>query len=413
METLPLRKTAPIVAAGVAAILLVYVRFRPWDLHDGPMIGAPFGRDFVNFWIAGHLALTHSLGVLTDLPAYNALVARTFDHTRNDAFIFSYPPHLLLVLAPLAALPYRVALAVWTGANLLGLVAASRIVAAGRRQRGFIALATCLSPAASMMVLYGHFGGVLALLFAIILRDGERRPGLTGLCLAALTAKPQFAVVVALVLLGAGRWRCLPVAAAATAAWVALSVAVFGLEPWHGFLTVTLPEQSRMLSAFDAGMLGTTISPYLGARLIGLTSATAWALQLATGAGALAIAVAALRRTPTGAFLAVPLAAVFALPYANHYDLVVAAPALTLWVLTQGEASPAAIARLLTWMAPPLTWHLVWLRIPIVPVAGVAALAGTFGAGLGEVARAMFGRGECARPSEDPAPLAERSGLSP
>ncbi len=372
------RTAALVMGAGLAAFLLVYLCYRPWDLHGGAMIGAPFGRDFVNFWLGGRLALQGSLPTLADLPAYNDLVARSFAHTRGDSFIFSYPPHILLLLAPLACLPYHLALAVWTAGNLAALAIAARVVAHGERGGGRLAgVATCLSPAALVMVLYGHFGGLLALALATIVGDGKRRPVVAGLCLAGLTVKPQLALVVGLVLLGAGRWRCVCASIPATMLLLGASVAAFGLDPWRGFLDVTLPEQARMLADFEVGMLGTTISPYLGARALGLSGGGAAAVQLLVGGAALALAVRALRREGTRrqAVLATALAAVVALPYSNAYDLALAAPALTPMVLREDNGNWAAFARLATWLAPPLAWHLMSLGIPFLAVATAAALA--------------------------------------
>ncbi len=371
-----------ITLAGLACFLFVYFRCRPWDLREGVMIGAPLGRDFVNFWLGGRLALDGSLSTLTDLPAYNDLVSRTFDHDPRDTFIFSYPPHLLLPLAALACLPYRLALLGWTAANLAALAAATRLV---ERTDTKLMLSTCLSPAALAMVMYGHFGGLLALALATILRQAERRPTVAGLCLAGLTFKPQLALVVGLVLLGAGRWRCLAAGAGATLVLLGASVAAFGLDPWRGFLGVTLPVQGRLLTDFELGMLRTTISPYLGARALGLSGTVASAVQMVASAAAVALAVRALRRGEAAApaFLAVALAAVIALPYANAYDLVLLAPALTPMVLGRladekaggGNEGWAGAARLVTWIAPPLAWQLMSCGLPLLAVAALAMLA--------------------------------------
>lgn len=369
------RTAAPILATGIGFALIVYLSCRPWNLHDGPMIAAPFGRDFVNFWTGGRLALQGSLATLTDFDAYNRLIAGWFGHTRDDALMFSYPPHALLVLAPLAFLPYTAALIIWTVANLLALAWTTRRLAP-RRHRHFLIVAASLSPAALMMVLYGHFGGLMALAIAIVVLDGEKRPVVAGFCLAALTVKPQFATLLGLILLGAGRWRCLPVAALCTVALLLLSAALFGVDVWRGFLTVTMPEQSAILADNEAGMLHTTISVFFAATTLHVPATLAWMIQGIVTVAALVVGVLSLRRGDADVLvmLAVPLAMVVALPYANHYDLAIAAPALTILLMEHGTDSRAGISRLLAWLVPPLAWHMAALGIPLVPAATAATL---------------------------------------
>jgi len=89
------------------SVVLFFVVYKPWNLASDFMIGAPVGRDFVNFWTGGHLALTGRLDLLVDFAGYNDFIATTFDHHNPlDERIFSYPPHILLFLVPFAALPF-------------------------------------------------------------------------------------------------------------------------------------------------------------------------------------------------------------------------------------------------------------------------------------------------------------------
>src|SRR5215831_2390891 len=100
-----------LIYGGFALSLAVVIAIcRPWDLADHFMVGAPFGRDFVNYWMGGRLALDGQLDLLTDLRAYNALIVARFGHSADDFFVFSYPPSLLPFLMPFGALPYVPAL---------------------------------------------------------------------------------------------------------------------------------------------------------------------------------------------------------------------------------------------------------------------------------------------------------------
>ncbi len=65
---------------------------------------------------------------------------------------------------------------------------------------------------------------------------------LAGLCLAFLSLKPQFACALGLMLLGAGRWRCLGFGALAIGALVAGSIALFGKMPRQSASTGRAPR---------------------------------------------------------------------------------------------------------------------------------------------------------------------------
>src|SRR3981189_2384169 len=88
------------------SVVLFFVVYKPWNLADQFMIGAPVGRDFVNFWTGGHLALAGRLDLLGGFSAYNHFVAATFYHTSTDQPVFSSPPPILPLLVPFGPLPF-------------------------------------------------------------------------------------------------------------------------------------------------------------------------------------------------------------------------------------------------------------------------------------------------------------------
>ena len=230
-------------SASQSLLVVLFTVCRPWDLENAFMIGAPFGRDFANFWLGGRLAVTGRLDLLIDLPAYNDLFSTTFHHNPDERFVFSYPPHILLLLAPFAWLPYVPAVTLWTGLNLYGIAQATRLM---NREWGWAGIA-CLSPAVLTMVAFGHFGGLLAFLATFALTRARTQPALSGLCLALISVKPQFAAVFGLFLLVTGGWRAVLWSVPAGLALAALSVAAFGIKPWVNFVEWTVPFHADLL----------------------------------------------------------------------------------------------------------------------------------------------------------------------
>jgi alpha-1,2-mannosyltransferase len=366
------------VATGLAVFALCYLSLRPWNLSEGYMIGAPFGRDFVNFWLGGHLAWSGNLHPLFDLGAYNDTVATRFHHNHDDKFVFSYPPLILPFLAPFGLLPYVPALFIWTGFNLVCLAVATRML------RGRIALASaaCLSPAALVMVLYGHFGGMLALAAIVCLIHGKDRPWVAGACLGLLSVKPQFAVMIGLFLLIRGAWQTIIIGIAVCVGLALISIALFGLQPWQSFLHWTIPLQERLLRNIAAQGASTTISLYTGLRIAGVAPVIAQGLQYLLALLLIGGAAFLLRtRHLSPPILAIALlTTLLALPYSNHYDLAIAAPALTVAFfdsdMPQQDRIPLSPITLLLWLMPILTMvSLIWLNsLPIVNVAAPVCL---------------------------------------
>ena len=369
-----------LAAVGIGVMIaVVVVVCRPWDLADGFMIGAPVGRDFANLWLGGQLALDGKLDLLINAPAYEALFSGTFAHNPADTFIYSYPPHSLLFIAPFAALPLAPAVYAWTLINLACIERSVRLM----RDDWKLAAAACLSPAALTMVAFGHFGGMLAFLAVYVLTRAERRPVLAGVCLALMSVKPQIALIFGILLVLTGRWRAVFWSVPATLLLVAASVLAFGVKPWVNFITWTVPFHSQLLSGSPVGALGMVVSVYGGLLLMGLPG---WFAQIAQGAFSIVVMAKAAqvlnRRGPEPRTIALAvLAALAALPYVNSYDLAIAAPALTLALFDDQRERPflPGWAAALLWLLPAVSIPFGLMKIPVVqPIFAIVLVIALF-----------------------------------
>ena len=366
-----------LVSGGAVVCLFMLVLIcRPWDLENAFMIGAPIGRDFSNFWLTARLAIEGKLDLLVDIAGYNdLLLSRIFHHVPDDWLVFSYPPHILPFLVPFGALPFGPAVALWTLANLWLMACAVRLLSA---ERG-LPWAACLSPAAFMMVAFGHFGGALAYLATYLLVRGDRRPAAAGGCLALVSVKPQLAVSLALFLALVGRWRVVLWSVPATAGLVGLSVLAFGIKPWLNFFDWTVPFHARMFANLSVNAFW-MMSVYTAAIIGGLPRWTAWALQLAFSVVVMGTAILLfIRKGKNPRTVALGLfAAVAALPYSAIYDLAIVTPALTVALFADqaGEDRPFlphGLAAAL-WLAPSFAIALGLVGLPLVPAVIAATL---------------------------------------
>lgn len=362
------------VGAGILVCLAITITiYRPWDLQDGFMIGAPVGRDFANLWFGGHLAAQGRFDLLIDLANYNAAFSQFFAHNPAETFVFSYPPHMLLLLAPLGMLPFAAAAWIWTAINLLCISLATRLIS----QDKSALWAALLSPAVLTMVAFGHFGGMLALAAIFILLRGNAQPVLSGLCLALATVKPQFAITLSIVLLFTGYWRAILWSVPFGVALLALSLAAFGTQPWIDFVQWTIPFHARLIGGFHIEAMPTIVSVYTAAGMLGAPVWLAQALQYVFAAVVLVSAIARLRRHgPDAPTLAVVLLAVLlVLPYVNSYDLAIVMPALAaaLWRSRPEKPFLPCSRAVILWLIPAFALPLGLAGWPLAPlcVAGV------------------------------------------
>jgi len=138
-------------------------------------LGRPLGTDFASFWSAGRMALHGQAAAAYDWAAHNAAQWRT--HGTDGYFPWSYPPLLLLVMAPVAMLAYVPALIVWQVSSLAAAVAVVHRIVPGRRTLllalGFPGVLVCLG--------HGQTGFLSAALFAGGLLALQRNEMLAGI----------------------------------------------------------------------------------------------------------------------------------------------------------------------------------------------------------------------------------------
>jgi hypothetical protein len=308
--------------------------------------GTPPEWDFAVFWKAGHAALMHDFG-------------------GN----FSYPPTTLLFFAPLGMLPLRAAYLVW---NLLGVAALMRAMSkAGLGVLG--CLIVLLSPAFLYNVLLGQNGAFSSALLIAALVTAPRRPILAGGLAAILTLKPQLGLLIPMSWLAERRWRAIIVAAFGAVALVALSVLIFGPQPWHTYLTVSAPA---MKAAVDAppvtGVPGLAITPFLLSRVLGFSAAWAHWFQLVVSVSVMALTYR-LWRAPLDIYdklITTLFLCLLAMPYGGIYDMIGYSVALALLVQRNGSSPLWAIF----WIWPAYARDVtVTTGFPLTPLVICAA----------------------------------------
>jgi hypothetical protein len=291
--------------------------------------GRPLGTDFSDVYAAGQLA-NHGHAEATFDPPRQFVQEQALFGRSTQFYGWHYPPLFLLLAAPLARLPYLGALIAFQLATLaFYLLALRRLL--GRMPSQTWLLVALAFPAVFVNLTHGHNGFLTAGLIALALALLDTRPVLAGLCFGLVAYKPQFGVLIPLVLMATGRWRSFA-AAATTVAFLALAAtALFGFAIWPAFLAGAHFTRETVLEQGGTGFHKIQ-TVFAWVRMWGGPVALAYTVQAIVSVCVAAMAVALWRSTAPIAFkgAALCIGMLLTTPYALDYDLMIVAPALAL-----------------------------------------------------------------------------------
>jgi alpha-1,2-mannosyltransferase len=351
--------------------------------------GRPLGTDFSNVYAAGSLVLDGKAAEAFDPVPHHAREQAIFG-PGTPFYGWHYPPFFLFMAAALALLPYGLALAVWQAVTFaLYLVAVRAVLRQGcvhdapqappdDRAHALMLLLLAAFPAVFINIGHGHNGFLSAALLAGALVSLER-PIIAGILFGLLAYKPQFGLMIPLVLAATGQWRAIVAAAGTVAALVIVSTLAFGVDIWSAFITFAGFTRAVVLEQGNTGWHKIQ-SVFSWVRMWGGPVALAYAVQAAATL-AIAVALVWLWRSAAAFPLkaaALCLATVLATPYSLDYDLMVVAPALAFLAvhgLTRGFAPWEKTVLATLWLVPLVARGLS--QMTLVPI-GVITMLATF-----------------------------------
>ena len=362
-----------LIALGGFGLMIALLAATATGLSDA--WNRPLGTDFSNVWTAGALVLQGRPDAAYDLPTHHAMQQATFG-AATPFYGWHYPPMFLMLAGLLALLPYLPALLVWQlGTFPLYLAAVRAIVGP---VPGWL-LPAAAFPAVIVNITHGHNGFLTAALFGFGLVRLDRRPVVAGLLLGAICYKPQFGLLLPLVLAATGRWTAFGAAAACVAALSLAAYGLFGAGTWFAFMDSLQFTRTVVLEQGDTGWEKIQ-SVFSAARLWGASIPLAYLAQgLATAA--VALALVALWRSRAAYELkaaALILGSVLATPYTLDYDMMALGPALAFLAAHGVRAGFAPWEKTLLaalWVVPLVARGVA--GITMIPV-GVMAMAAVF-----------------------------------
>jgi alpha-1,2-mannosyltransferase len=384
------------VAAGVFFAVLEVCYFVMAGRHlSGPIpsdgFGTAIGRDFVNTWMGGRSAFSGGPAAWFDFETYNTVLRHLTGRADLPDLFWSYPPHLILFIWPLGLLPYLPAYAVWCAAGLALYLWAARSGGADRKYMLFLAVA----PGVAVNVFFGQNGFVTAALLVGGFANLERRPVVSGILFGILTVKPQFGLLVPVLLVLTGRWRVIAAAVATAAVLVAATALWFGPDVWLDYIRKVMPQQQWLLTKGGGLLVPMVSSAFVNARLIGLPLGADWAVQAIASAGALAMVVWTFwRRRDSALSLALFVTATFLFsPWMLNYDMVVFGWVIALLRTRTDSTMADEMLAIAVWSLPVTMLLFGAVHIPIAMLV-LPAFAGRLIWRLAHAETAYAGAGE-------------------
>lgn len=364
-----------VLAAMMAYLALMLHGGMAWSTLRPAAIGTALQplliNDVICFWsVAQMLAIGQAAATYTDA----ALFEWQFRLVPGFAFPqpWQYPPLAFPLVLPLGWLPFWLAQVVQSvGLLSLGLWALRPILP--RNPLTPLAVACFGGLVASFWI--GQNTILIAALFALAYRAPTQTQA--GVYYGLMAFKPHFAVLVPVFLLSRRQYHAFGVAAAVVVAQVALSLALWGAEPWLAFWhKITAPVDILPKMLIEDTKL---ISLYAQLRVIGVTHEWAMRAQCLWVVG-LAVLVWRYRGSDWQGMAVLVSAAALAPPYASHYDLILL-------------AVPAALvlARRAAWRDLPL-WALVWLGGVLSPTLAHSGVLTGFWAAMAMLFLSLRGK---------------------
>ncbi|MGH7925704.1 MAG: glycosyltransferase family 87 protein [Candidatus Binatus sp.] len=360
--------------------LLVYVASAVvWLTRGNGLVdpaGHPIGADFIDPWSASWLTHHGSPSAVYDVARLWAVERMAVAYPAVGFAGFHYPPTYLLIVAPLALLPYAWSLLAWTVATFAAYLAVMWTL---EPELDSLWLAIAF-PGALVNLTNGQNGFLTLALLGAALLTLERRPLLAGVMFGLMSYKPQYGVLVPIFLLATGRWRTIASASVTVGLLAAVSFAIFGAQTWQAFFSSIAFTRHVVLEQGGSGFEKLQ-SAFAAARLWGFSVATAYTVQAAVSLLAAVVVIWIWRRTANFELHAAALATAILLmtPYMMDYDLVILALPIA-WIALDGrssgflpwEKSLLAFIWLLPLFARSLAGHAM---IPIAPLAMLLLLA--------------------------------------
>ncbi|CAL74676.1 Conserved hypothetical protein; putative membrane protein [Bradyrhizobium sp. ORS 278] len=285
----------------------------------------PAFGDFSGLWSFGRFA-AQSGAAIYDPFALAAFQQQLDPALGGGGFPYPYPPTFLLALIPLGMMALPAAYVCWMAATFT----AYGLATLGRDWRSPFGLALLAAPTTLINAITGQNGFLSAALLIGGLRLLGSHPLIAGGLLGLLAYKPQFVLLLPIVLLASRNWRAILAAVATTALVALITSAGIDGSIWLQWVA-RFPSYQALLAANQASLDHMMPTVMAGMHAIGAPPALGYVLQLMLSC---AVAIVLWRTSRRGiderTIALVAIGSIVATPYAMIYDVPMVAAGLAI-----------------------------------------------------------------------------------
>ncbi len=300
----------------------------------------PAFGDFFGLWSFGKFAALAGAGIYDPfaLADYQQALDPTLD---GGGFPYPYPPTFLLALIPLGMMALPAAYLCWISISFALYVLATL----GREWRSLFGLALLAAPTTLINAITGQNGYLSAALLIGGLRLLASHPMTAGALLGLLTYKPQFVLLMPVVLLASRSWRAILAAIATTLIVAVVTSAALDWSIWPQWIA-RFPSYQALLQANQGSLDHMMPTVIAGMHAIGAPPAVGYGTQLVLSAAVAVLIWRACRRgIDDQAIALIAIGSIIVTPYAMIYDLPMVAAGLAIHWKARVQAGEPIAAR--------------------------------------------------------------------
>lgn len=285
------------------------------------ILGTPFGIDFGVYYTAGQMVQSGDVANLYNTTIQHAALEINLNRILPPA-PWLYPPTYLLIITPLASLPYTVALVTWLIITFALAIFALFLLVPRRKTLVLLAIGF---PGVLMNLRWGQNGFLNTALLGFGLYFLESNPMVAGLMFGLLTYKPQIALFAFIVLFVSKKWRVLAWAVVSSIIFALLSGIVFGLDTWVQFFQTFSTSAKGLLDNTWYGLAGVQPSMFINLCLAGIKDSINYIVLGVTGIAVASATGWVWKHTERIALKATTLCVgtFLIIPYFLQYDLMI------------------------------------------------------------------------------------------
>jgi len=349
------------------AFLIAYLWFLPEVYRQSTRSRS----DFIEWWSASAMVLHGSPASAYDNLRLWAAQKKIAGY--NIGFTpFPYPPTYLLIIAPLALLPYLWSQAVW---SILWIIAYLLVMSRIEKRGLLLALAF---PGVFLNFIFAQNGLLTLVLIGAGILCLDTWPTAAGALFGLCTYKPQLAVLIPLFLCITKRWRALAASAASAVLFCLLAWAAFGWQTWAAFLHSTHYTRTIVLEHGAPGWEKFQ-TLFAAARIWGFSVEASYIIHFSVAALAAGAAMLVWKRSGVIELqaTALVLATMLLTPHLLEYDVVLLALPIA-WLAVDGLHSrflPGEVLVLAAlWLSPAVMRSFATRGLPLTTVLMAAGM---------------------------------------